>query len=93
MPSQASRFPYVSCLAGCISFALILVGAGAAVVESNNHSTCESGLGQLAQAFSQSTGQTCAIDNAIFYAGIVIAIVGGIALFAALLIGGLRYRN
>lgn len=92
-PPQASHFPVVSCLAGCASFVMIVVGAAAAVIESNNHDQCQSGLGQLAQGFSQNTAQQCAVANTVFYAGIAISILGGFAFLAALLVGVLRYRR
>jgi hypothetical protein len=70
---------------GCLSIGLILLGAAAAVLESNNHSVCESGTGQLAQAFSQSMAQQCAVDNALFYGGIAVALVSAFALLVSLL--------
>jgi hypothetical protein len=73
------------CLFGCLSIGVILLGAAAAVVESNNHSVCESGTGQLAQAFSQSMAQECAVDNAIFYGGIAVAFISAFALLVSVL--------
>jgi hypothetical protein len=69
--------------------AMLVVGGGAAALESNNHSVCESGLGQLGQAISQSAQQQCTVDNLIFYGGLILAVIGGIVLLAALITGTL----
>jgi hypothetical protein len=54
---------------------------------------CEGGIGQFAQGLSQTAAQQCATDNTIFYAGVALAIIGSLMFFAALLVGGLRYRR
>jgi hypothetical protein len=64
------------------------VGAATAALFGNAHSTCNSGLGQLAQGFSSSTANTCAVDNFVFYVGLAIAAVG-----AVLLVAGVASRN
>lgn len=69
---------------------MLVIGGGAAALESNNHSVCASGLGQLSQALSQSAQQQCTIDNLIFYGGIILAVVGGIVLLAALIVSAVR---
>jgi hypothetical protein len=72
---------------------VILIGAGAAVLESNNHSVCASGLGQLGQALSEKLVHECATTNTVFFGGIAIALIGGLSFFVAAVGGALRYRR
>jgi len=64
------------------------IGALMAVVFGSAHSTCESGLGQLAQGLSSSAANTCATDNFAFYLGVAGVVVG-----AVLLITGVASRS
>jgi hypothetical protein len=79
--------PLAAGLTGCLGAVLLVIGGGAAVLEANNQSTCSSGVGQLAQAFSQNASQQCGVVSIIFYGGILLAVVGGITLLGALIIG------
>lgn len=65
------------------SYSLLATGAAIGVlgiigltVESGNHSACDSTLGSLGQAASQSFQNQCAVDNLIYYLSIAGLVVG-----------------
>ncbi|HUC35940.1 MAG TPA: hypothetical protein VMR97_02325 [Acidimicrobiales bacterium] len=65
---------------------VLILGAGLAgvFVEDSNHNACNSHLG----TFGQPIGAHCGLENAIFYIGILAAVVG---LF--LIVGSILFRS
>jgi hypothetical protein len=51
----------------------------------HNYSTCQSFLGQLAQAGSQQDQATCNLANGAHWAGLLVAIAGGVVLATGVL--------
>lgn len=66
---------------------LLGIGLGALGIlgfigENANHSACNSGLGQFAQALDSNVHRDCAVDNTLYLGGIVLAVSGGVAVVA-----------
>ena len=72
---------------GAVSLVMLVLGSGAALLESNNVSVCASPFGQLAQSLDPNVASQCAAANFFFYGGGLAAFLGGIMLVAALTIG------
>ena len=78
----------VLAIVGGIALSGGLVGT---LLEVTNHNACDSGLGQVGQAFSEGLTRQCGLDNGIFYTGLVAAVVGVVLIVAALVVGAQRY--
>ncbi|MGH9920787.1 MAG: hypothetical protein ACRD6W_18200 [Nitrososphaerales archaeon] len=66
----------------------VLLGGGLYGVssEDSHHNACNSGLGQFGQALNANIARHCGVYNAIFYVGIIAAIVGLILMVSAILV-------
>jgi hypothetical protein len=56
----------------------VLLGGGlfGASLEDSNHNACNSGLGQFGQALGESVARHCGVYDAVFYVGVLAAIIG-----------------
>jgi hypothetical protein len=65
----------------------VALGTGVlfAIVQSRNHSTCNSFLGQVAQG-SQEFANRCKVDDLLYFGGIALAVIGFLALIAAIVL-------
>lgn len=62
------------------------LGALAYLFEYQNYSVCNSGLGQLGQAFSRSASRSCTYTNLIWLGGVGVFLLGVILLVAGLIL-------